>query len=238
MAELEVLLRHGEWLAVRKPTGIPTTAPPTAGVRSLVDRVREELAPRALLVHPLSRLDVEVTGTVLFALGHRAMTLAEAARNASTYRRCYLALVSPATAEEQGDWRAPIGTDPKDRTRRVANGGLEPQPALTRFTRVAVAGKAALLALELRTGRTHQARVHCSSAGHPILGDPTYGGARRVTLEDGAVLAARRVMLHAWQVRIAAADVDVRCPVDADMARLWAQLGGDAAALSGAPALV
>jgi 23S rRNA pseudouridine1911/1915/1917 synthase len=225
-APLVVLFRQGGWVAVEKPSGLPTTAPDSAGVRSLVDRVREELAPTAPYVHPLSRLDVEVTGVVLFALSHEALEAARKARERGRYFRRYAALLARAPERAEGAWEWTVGVDPRDPRHRVAGGGRDPQPALTRYRTVAVVEAAACVTFELKTGRTHQIRVHAQRAGCPVLGDRSYGGPRHVTLPDGAVLTARRVMLHAARVRVPGTAREIASALPEDFARLWTDAGG------------
>jgi len=102
--------------------------------------------------------------------------------------------------------------------------------------RIAPTG-AVLLALTPVTGRTHQLRVHAARAGSPLLGDPRYGGARRVTRGDGVVVAAARTMLHCAEVTLdldgGGAPLRLRSPAPPDLARVWADLGGNAGQLDG-----
>jgi len=64
---------------------------------------------------------------------------------------------------------------------------------------------ATLLEVELKTGRTHQIRVHCAAINHPVVGDPVYGGkkaAKKLSTKDTSnkVIYAPRQMLHAWRL--------------------------------------
>ena len=106
---------------------------------------------------------------------------------------------------DQGDqgiqvWDAPIGAG-KDPRHRAAF-GPDAKASQTRWTVIARAGCFAMLAVEPQTGRTHQIRVHASHAGAPLLGDRDYGGATRVTLPDGRVVALARIALHAARVTV------------------------------------
>lgn len=220
MSELRVLYRDGRFLAVDKPSGIVTTRDEGHGA-SLTDRVRDELAPDATMVHPLSRLDFEVSGVVLFALDHDAARAAADARARGAFHREYHGLVSPAMNGDSADWRWPIGVDPRDPTRRTAGRGRAMEDAQTLVRVRERRGELAWLELQPVTGRTHQLRVHCAKAGCPIVGDKSYRGARRVTLRDGAVLAVPRVMLHCARVSLGG-EVIVESPWHDDQRALWA----------------
>lgn len=233
---LRILAQEDGILAIEKPAGIPTTSPD--GRYSLVERVRL-LVPRAEVCHPSSRLDRDVTGVVVFATTSRAIQALLEARRRGTYRRLYVALVSPPLAEDEALWTWPIAIDPRRKTHRVA---LEPnargeraQDAETRAETCARTTHAALLRLFPRTGRTHQLRVHCARAGSPILGDIDYQGAPRVVLGDGTVVTARRPLLHCARVslpgRYGAPPIACEAPLPDDVRAAWRALGGDEPAL-------
>lgn len=230
-------------LVLIKPPSLPTTSPdPAAECLATIARRRWAGAPR---MHPTSRLDRDVTGLVTFAKTDRAIEALTLARREGRYRRTYLALVSGTPAEESGRWSWTIAIDPRDKTRRitVADGARaeRAQEARSRWERRGVASGCAALALFPETGRTHQLRVHAAAAGHPILGDTSYGGAPRVVLGDGRVIAARRVMLHCARLSLpdlargGAAELVIEQPAPADLAGVWSALGGAPAALTPAP---
>jgi 23S rRNA-/tRNA-specific pseudouridylate synthase len=219
---LAVLYRDARFIAVDKPSGLLTTRGDD-GSDSLTDRVRLELAPNAEVVHPLSRLDYEVSGVVLFALDYEATGRAASARATAKYHREYHAIVSPAPAFDEAEWRWSIGVDPRNPSRRVAAGGREQESAHTVARVMERRSSTAWLELTPMTGRTHQLRVHCAKAGAAVVGDRTYRGARRLTLDDGAVLAVSRVMLHCARVSLGG-DIVVSSPWPEDFAALWRAL--------------
>jgi 23S rRNA pseudouridine1911/1915/1917 synthase len=92
---------------------------------------------------------------------------------------------------------APIGRDPSDR-QKMSTRARRARSAVTRITRAEHLKGVSLLHVAIATGRTHQIRVHLSAIGHPIVGDPTYGGVhRRVANDLRAVQRLERPFLHA-----------------------------------------
>jgi 23S rRNA pseudouridine1911/1915/1917 synthase len=95
---------------------------------------------------------------------------------------------------------APIGRDPGDR-QKMSTRARRARSAVTRVTRAENLRGVSLLQVAIATGRTHQIRVHLSAIGHPIVGDPTYGGVRRHVPNDvRAVQRLERPFLHAWKL--------------------------------------
>jgi 23S rRNA pseudouridine1911/1915/1917 synthase len=95
---------------------------------------------------------------------------------------------------------APIGRDPGDR-QKMSTRARRSRSAVTRVTRAEYFRGVTLLQVAIATGRTHQIRVHLNAIGHPIVGDPTYGGVRRHVPNDiRAVQRLERPFLHAWKL--------------------------------------
>lgn len=144
-------------------------------------------AHRPGIVH---RLDVGTTGLLIVARTARAYdALVEMMASRAVTRR-YTALVWGRPAAPIGTIDAAIGRDPRDPLRMavVASG----KPARTNYRVESTFGdpEVSLVTCELETGRTHQIRVHLQATGHPVVGDPSYGGAR-------APLVIGRPFLHA-----------------------------------------
>lgn len=186
-------------LVVDKPAGM--TVHPGAGRQSgtLVHAVlahSPEMAGiggehRPGIVH---RLDKDTSGLMVVAKSDAALRRLQAELQARRVRREYLALVHGVVAQQEGTVDAPIGRDPRHRTRMavVASG----RRAVTHYRVVERFPRATLLAIRLETGRTHQVRVHCAHIGHPVVGDPVY--ARRPN-----PWGMRRQALHACRLAFA-----------------------------------
>ena len=142
------------------------------------------------------RLDKDTSGLMVVAKtleAHHALARAIAAREV---KRDYLALVH-GDVPRGGEVDAPIGRDPRQRTRMaVLRRG---KPARTRYEVLQRYEEATLLKCSLDTGRTHQIRVHLRVIGHPLVGDPVYG--RRST--SGLLAAFPRQALHAAHLAFA-----------------------------------
>ncbi len=201
--QLTVLHRDDDLFVVEKPAGIATTSPD--GKRCLVE-LASRLSPHPKLMHATSRLDIGVTGVVVFARSERAIAAILRAREEKKYLRRYLAIASGSFEASEGRWSWPIAIDPKDKTHRVAleagEKGERLQQASSRFEVVQSSARASRVWLFPETGRTHQLRVHAARAGHPLVGDVDYGGLKRVVLGDGRVVTAKRPMLHCESVQI------------------------------------
>jgi 23S rRNA pseudouridine1911/1915/1917 synthase len=117
----------------------------------------------------------------------------------------------------------PIGRDPFVRVKMSVNHASGRQ-AKTGWRIVRPLFGAALLEVELFTGRTHQIRVHMSHLGHPLLGDATYRGPVSVKTPDGKILEIGRQMLHSWRLEfshpITGRAMAFEADIPSDMARV------------------
>jgi len=192
---LTVVYEDG-WLAVvDKPAGLVVHPAPGHPSGTLADGLRQRGSTwsllggeeRAGIVH---RLDRDTSGLLVVAKTEAAHRALAAQLQARTLTRMYWALAHGHFAEATATVDAPIGRDPRDRKRNaVVAGG---RPAVTDLRVVARHPRCTELEVSLRTGRTHQIRVHLAFTGHPVVGDPVYG--RR---HDGG----ERLALHARELR-------------------------------------
>lgn len=167
-------------LALDKPPGIPSTmgrGPGPSIASALLERHPEMAtfgdARHAGLVH---RLDTGTSGLLLAARHVDAHTRLRAVFAAKRVAKDYLAVVvgrvdAPATVT------TPLARAPRSRRRMVVTRGDRGWPARTEVAPLATDGVLSLVGLRMRTGVTHQLRVHLASIGHPVLGDARYGGA-------------------------------------------------------------
>ncbi len=166
-------------------------------------------AERRGIVH---RLDRDTSGLMVFARTDQAHRRLQAALADRLIEREYLALVEGCPPSRTGTIEAPIGRDPRVRT-RMAVGGSGQREARTHFTLERALAEHSLLRLRLETGRTHQIRVHLQAIGHPVAGDPEYGTA--------GLLGLRRQFLHATRLAFAhpitGERVEVSSPLPADL---------------------
>jgi 23S rRNA pseudouridine1911/1915/1917 synthase len=191
------IIDEDDWLAViDKPSGMVVHPAPGHPAGTLADALKERGttwsllggAERAGIVH---RLDRDTSGLLVVAkteAAHRSLARQLGDRSLG---RTYWALVQGGFREDTGTIDAPIARHPRDRRRMaIVEGGRE---AITDFRVAERIGGATVLEVSLRTGRTHQIRVHLASIGHPIIGDAVYG-------RPDATL--KRPALHARRLRL------------------------------------
>ncbi|MBA2939313.1 RluA family pseudouridine synthase [Paenibacillus sp. CGMCC 1.16610] len=178
--DVDVLFEDDFCLVVNKPAGMsvhPSEAGQGGTLASAVAYYYESTG-QACAVRHIHRLDQDTTGAVLYAKNEWAHVLLDEAMRDKRIDRRYVALAQGVFKRKQGTVDAPIGKDRhQSGKRRVTAGGDQ---AVTHYQVPRQLNHAALVELELETGRTHQIRVHLSHLGHPLVGDVLYGGSSRL----------------------------------------------------------
>src|SRR5881227_1353166 len=213
-APFEIAYQDAHLLVVDKPAGV--VVHPARGNRSgtLAQALHGVAAGgedpwRAGIVH---RLDRDTSGLLVVAKSDAVHRALKAALSARRIEREYLALVEGRPPARSGTIDAPIGRDRRHRE-RVSTETDAPREATTDFVVERALPRSTLLRVRLRTGRTHQIRVHLEAIGHPVVGDPVYGGREAYGLERQFLHAARLAFHHP----VSGARVDVASPLPADL---------------------
>lgn len=204
---LEIVYEDSALLVVNKPAGL--VVHPAAGTKSgtLANALAyhfRQLSTQAGVARPgiVHRLDKGTSGLLVVAKTEQAHeNLADQFRQREVFKS-YIALVHGNVEQESGRIEQPIARDPRNRTRMaVVRAG---RTALSLFRVRRRYDRFTLLDVELKTGRTHQIRVHLSWMKHPIVSDELYGGGRDKTVQDPRIKAEIRKLgrqfLHAEQL--------------------------------------
>jgi 23S rRNA pseudouridine1911/1915/1917 synthase len=219
--ELLVLHDDADCLVVVKPAGL-AVEPGSRGAPSAVGAASRlgafDVDGRAVPGLP-HRLDRDTSGALLMARHDRALAALRRAFEERKVDKEYLALVAGAPPDDAA-LDTPYGRDPQD-PRRFTTRVASARRARLSFRVAARLEGAALLAVTLDTGRTHQIRVQLAEAGWPVLGDAVYGVPSPAIARQG---------LHAVRLAFPAPGgvrVDVRAPLPDDLRAAIAALGGD-----------
>jgi 23S rRNA pseudouridine1911/1915/1917 synthase len=229
--ELPRLYEDEEILVVDKPAGLLTvpTHPEAKATEDTVLRRAQEYARRlhgrSAYAGMLHRLDRDTSGALAIALTREAHRLGRELFAAHEFHRWYLAVVHGVPSPREGTIDAPISNDYVSGRRRIARHDSEGRHAVTHYRVRHAYRNAALVELQLETGRQHQIRLHLQDLGHPLVGERVYG-------DDARRARAPRQMLHAWRLEfqhpLRHGSVTAEAPVPPDMAALCAALSRQA----------
>ncbi|TMJ17360.1 MAG: RluA family pseudouridine synthase [Alphaproteobacteria bacterium] len=216
-------------IVLNKPPGLATQG--GTKTKDHLDRLLGGLvaegAARPKLVH---RLDKDTSGVLLVARTPRAAAFFSKAFSGRTARKVYWAVVVGVPKIDDGMIDLPIAKQPGTGGEKMHLDEEEGMKAKTRYRVIERAGnRAAFVALEPHTGRTHQLRVHMAAIGHPIVGDGKYGG--QDAFLTGAI--SRKLHLHARRLRIDHPDggrIDATAEAPEHLAATLAALGFEAQA--------
>lgn len=182
---------------VDKPAGLVVHPAPSHRGPTLVNELREILGggsdpERPGIVH---RLDKGTSGLLVVARDAAAHAALQAQVRRREVERVYLALAHGRLASRTGTIDAPIGRSPR-RRHRMAVSGAAARQARTHFAVLELLHAESYLEVRLETGRTHQIRAHLAAIGHPLVGDPTYGGEMKYGLARPFLHAHRLAFVH------------------------------------------
>lgn len=172
---LSIIMSEEGMVAVDKPPMVPST-PTRSSTMSAQREVADRFGIKLASVHPVNRLDLPVSGVLLFALGREAAARAEEAKRRFLLEKDYLAWVRGVPGGIEGVIEQKLSSEKG--TAFVDDGGKE---SVTRYRKVRTSGMFTLLEVRPVTGRMHQIRVHLRAAGFPIVGDRKYGDPPYIT---------------------------------------------------------
>ena len=175
---LPVLYEDADLIVVDKPAGMVVHPAGRHRSGTLANALAHHFNVRGGADPPVRpgivhRLDRATSGLMVVAKNQRALSRLTVEFQQKRVEKRYLALVHGTVGPDQGEWEAPIGSDPEATPRwGIREGG---RPAHTRYIVRERLPPHTLLELEPVTGRTNQLRLHCAYFGHPILGDELFG---------------------------------------------------------------
>ena len=232
---LQIIFKDRALFVINKPPGM--VVHPGAGnaqhtLQNALLALDPKLAvvPRAGLIH---RLDKDTSGLLVVARTpevHTALVAAMAEREIGRHyiALCYGVMTGGGTIDE------PIGRHRSQRTKMAVR--ADGRSSVTHYRLMKRFRAHTLLHVELESGRTHQIRVHLAHIGYPVVGDPVYGGRRRVPAGASPVVIAelakfKRQALHAARLGLVhpltGKEMEWEAPLPADMAHLVAVLEAD-----------
>ena len=225
---VEVVFEDEAILAVNKAPGLvvhPGAGNPDRTLVNALLHYAPQLArvPRAGIVH---RLDKDTSGIMVVAKTPESHTRLVRDLQDRDITREYRVIVH-GTLISGGTVTAPIGRHPTLRTRMAVTD--KGKPATTHYRVRRKFPACTDIRARLETGRTHQLRVHVAHLGHPVIGDPVYGGRRRFAKNVSAAL--REALATFPRQALHARRLELRHPVTGDFLELEAPLAADLAQL-------
>lgn len=204
---VEVVYEDEDLIVVNKPAGMvvhPAAGAPSGTLANALAYHFQQLSHKAGSARPgiVHRLDRDTSGLMVVAKTESAHENLQDQFRAREVFKSYVALVHGRVKEEAGRIEEPLARDPRNRTRmsvvRVGRPALSLYRVRRRYERFT------LLDVEIKTGRTHQIRVHFAWIKHGVVGDATYNGGRDKTVPDARlrtrIQALGRQFLHAEQL--------------------------------------
>jgi 23S rRNA pseudouridine1911/1915/1917 synthase len=210
--DLPILYEDASLLVIDKPAGLVVHPAPGHAGGTLVNALLhhcQDLSGIGGVLRPgiVHRLDKETSGLLVAAKSDAAHQGLAGQFKRHEVKKTYLALVYGDPKTEEGRIEAAVGRHPTDR-KRMSTQSRRGRAAVSVWRVRERFGCAALLEVDIETGRTHQIRVHLTEIGHPVIGDKVYGGAGRIKSIGDPFIRSRvkvqeRQALHAWRLSFA-----------------------------------
>jgi len=224
--EIDILFEDKDIIVLNKQPGIVVHPAPGHYTGTLVngllyhcpdlEGIGGKLRPG--IVH---RLDKYTSGVLVVAKNTRAHH-----HLSRKIKKEYIALVYGKTGTDKGTILLPIGRHPVDR-KKMSTHSRKSRSAETLWRVKERFKSTTLIEINLKTGRTHQIRVHCAAINHPIVGDAVYGGQKawkRAGSENDLLTSVPRQMLHAWRLGFVHPEtrsmVSFEAPISQDLEQL------------------
>ena len=195
---LEIVYEDPSLLVVNKPKGMvvhPAPGNPDGTlVNALLYHCAGQLSGIGGAIRPgiVHRIDKDTSGLLVVAKTDAAHQALSDQMSVHAIHRVYHAVVYGNLREDEGFVEAPIGRDPRDR-KKMAVTPVNSKYAYTGWRVLERFGNFTYIACQLKTGRTHQIRVHMASIGHPLAGDPVYGPRNCIRSLGGQCLHAKEL---------------------------------------------
>jgi 23S rRNA pseudouridine1911/1915/1917 synthase len=243
---LEILYEDSDLIVLNKPAGMsvhPGAGNPDGTMVNALLAHCDDLSGIGGEIRPgiVHRIDKDTTGVIVVAKNDRShLGLAEQFKE-HTIKRVYVALVYGSPKTEKGRIESAIGRHPVDR-KKMSGSARHGKHSVTHWKVTGRFGPVSVVELRLETGRTHQIRVHLSEAGFPLLGDPVYGGAGRLSCVKDSKLRSLigelcRQALHARTLGfihpLTGTYLEFSSPVPEDMQRIMDYLENQQLATGG-----
>ncbi len=216
--DLDILFEDDNLIAINKPPN--TVVHPTALHQSgtIANGLMHYLLSRGVktLVRPVSRLDRDTSGIIVFALNPFIQENLVRQMHCKSYVKEYIGLVHGAMENASGTIDLPIERVPGSlMLRHVSPDGA---PSVTHYEVIENFKDSSFLKFRLETGRTHQIRVHCQATGHPLVGDtlydlPAFGGRLAGLMDRQALHSYRTVFTHPYTNK----EMELKAPIPADI---------------------
>lgn len=222
--EKSILYEDSSILILNKESGLAVHG--GSGVSFGAIELLRSSRPQQKALELVHRLDRDTSGCLMLAKRRSALRRLHELQREGRVRKRYLALLKGRWKDDRAVVKAPLKKNTLRSGERIVTVSRDGKPAHTQFRVVRRFAEATLVEVELRTGRTHQIRVHAAHLGTPILGDTKYGDDK--VNRDYRSLGLRRLFLHAASLRFPWPDHETPCvfeaPLPRDLERLLEKL--------------